>query len=145
MTAARRIQIFIGLLLVLTLPFCHLSDLGHRLLGENSPIGSEFLWWIFVAAVLLYVVAIERKPLSSIGYPKPGIFDTVSSGIAARVAIIRSLYSGGCFSSADGTPQAWRCRRCCSSKYPHELLARHGCVDVAGGWQHRFAAAVAGL
>jgi hypothetical protein len=71
MTNPRRIQIVIGLFLALGLPFCHLSDLGRRLLGPGNPVGGEFLWWIFLAAVFYYVVAVERKPLSSIGYRKP--------------------------------------------------------------------------
>jgi len=86
MTTTRRIQIVIGLLLALAVPFCHLSDLGRRLLGQRNPVGGEFLWWIFLAAVLFYVAAVERTSLSSIGFRKPGWAEIVL-GVGAAVVM----------------------------------------------------------
>lgn len=85
MTNARRTQIIIGLLLVLGLPFCHLSSLGQQLLGPGNAIGGEVLWWIFLAAVLAYVVAVERRPLSSVGFHTPGWADILLGVVAAVV------------------------------------------------------------
>ncbi|HEX3663958.1 MAG TPA: type II CAAX endopeptidase family protein [Rhizomicrobium sp.] len=86
MTNARRVQIVIGLLLALAVPFCHLGDLGGKLIGPDNPIAGEFLWWILLAAILLYVVVVERRPLSSLGYRRPGTAD-ILLGIGAAIVM----------------------------------------------------------
>jgi membrane protease YdiL (CAAX protease family) len=86
MTNARRIQIVVGLLLALDLPFCHLGDLGKKYTGLGPLFGGEVLWWGLLAAILLYVLLVERKPLSSIGYRRPGFWD-IALGILAAVVI----------------------------------------------------------
>jgi membrane protease YdiL (CAAX protease family) len=45
----RRIQIVIGLLLAVGLPFCHLGDLGRKYSGLGPLFGGEVLWWILFA------------------------------------------------------------------------------------------------
>jgi uncharacterized protein len=85
MTATRTIQIVIGLLLALALPFCHLGDLGR---GWINPLwGGEVLWWALFVAVMLYVLLVERKTLASIGYRAPGVLDVVLGIVAALIAI----------------------------------------------------------
>jgi membrane protease YdiL (CAAX protease family) len=85
MTATRTIQIVIGLLLALALPFCHLGDLGR---GWFNPLwGGEVLWWALFATIVLYVLLVERKTLSSIGYRAPGVLDVVLGIAAAFVAV----------------------------------------------------------
>ncbi len=83
MTNGRRIQIAIGLLLFLGLPFCHLGDLGRKYSGLGTLIGGEALWWVLFAATILYVLFVERKSLSSIGYRKTGAWDIVFGILAA--------------------------------------------------------------
>ena len=61
----------IGLLLALGLPFCHLGDLGKNYSGLGPLFGSEVLWWVLFAAIVLYVLFAEHKSLSSIGFHKP--------------------------------------------------------------------------
>jgi membrane protease YdiL (CAAX protease family) len=89
-SASRRIQIAIGLLLALGLPFCHLGDLGRKYSGLGPLFGGEVLWWILFAVVLLYVLFVERLPLSSLGFRRPGLADiaiAVGAGIVAVVGI----------------------------------------------------------
>lgn len=54
-----------------------------RSIGILGPLASgEMLWWVAVAVVVGYVLAIERRPLSSVGFRKIGAV----SGIAAVIA-----------------------------------------------------------
>lgn len=81
----RRIQILlIGLLLALGLPFCHLGDLGRSYSGLGPLFGGDVLWWILFGAIVLYVLFVEHKSLSSIGFRRPGIWD-IALGILAAV------------------------------------------------------------
>lgn len=85
MTSSRRIQIIVGLLLALGLPFCHLGPLGKTYIGPM--FGGEVLWWVLFAAIVLYTLIVERKSLSSLGYVRPGILDIVLGILAAVVAV----------------------------------------------------------
>ena len=67
----RRIQVLIGLLLALGLPFCHLGDLGRSYSGLGPLFGGDVLWWILFSAIVLYVLFVEHKSLSSIGFHRP--------------------------------------------------------------------------
>jgi len=83
-----------GLLLalgVVSLPF---SDWIHEFADVGHLVGNEAIWWIYVTAMLLYVCAAERRPLSSIGFRAPGI-KNIGIGIAAGillVAVLGALY-----------------------------------------------------
>jgi membrane protease YdiL (CAAX protease family) len=90
MTSGRRIQIVIGLLLALGLPFCHLGALGKQYSGLAPLFGGEVLWWALFVAVLLYVLLVERKPLSSLGYRMPGISNIALGFLAAFVMFMGS-------------------------------------------------------
>jgi membrane protease YdiL (CAAX protease family) len=84
----RRIQILIGLLLALGLPFCHLGDLGRSYSGLGPLFGGDVLWWILFGAIVLYVLFVEHKSLSSIGFRRPGIWDIVLGILAAVLMFI---------------------------------------------------------
>ncbi|HWD48611.1 MAG TPA: type II CAAX endopeptidase family protein [Rhizomicrobium sp.] len=86
MTIARRLQIIVGLLLALGLPFCHLGDLGRAYSGFGPLIGGDVLWWALFIAIIAYVMFVERLPLSSIGFRMPGVWDIVL-GVIAGIAI----------------------------------------------------------
>ncbi|HTQ12429.1 MAG TPA: CPBP family intramembrane glutamic endopeptidase [Rhizomicrobium sp.] len=87
MSATRRIQTVIGLLIALGLPFCHrIFTPLFAPLGERA--GGEAFWWLLFAVVLLYVLLVERRPLSSLGYRRPGALDLVLGVLAAIVAVV---------------------------------------------------------
>jgi membrane protease YdiL (CAAX protease family) len=85
MTNSRRLQILVGLVLALGLPFCHLGDLGRTYSGLGPLMGGDVLWWVLFAAILLYTLLVERQALSSIGFRKPGAWDIALGVLAAIV------------------------------------------------------------
>lgn len=90
MTSTRRIQIIIGLVIALGLPFAHLGALGKHYLGQLW--GGEIVWWGLLVLILAYVLIIEREPLSTIGYRMPGAWDVGIGVIASVVAILGVLF-----------------------------------------------------
>jgi membrane protease YdiL (CAAX protease family) len=86
-TNTRRIQTVVGLTIALALPYAHLGNLGKRYSGLGPLWGGEVLWWALLVAILAYVPIVERKPLSTIGYRRPGFWDVGLGAIAAGIAI----------------------------------------------------------
>ncbi len=62
-----------GLVLALGFAVLPLSHWGESYIGR--PWGREVLWWVAGLVVLAYVIAAERRPLSSIGFRTPGWWD----------------------------------------------------------------------
>ena len=90
MAPARRensVLILIGLAIALGLPFSHLSTWGKTYSGLGPLWGGEVAWVAFFLVILLYVLVVERRPLSSIGFRRPKISDA-GIAIAALFAII---------------------------------------------------------
>jgi len=82
--------ILAGLLLALgpvSLPF---STWDHEFAGIGHLLGNEAIWWVYIAAMLLYVRKIERRPLSSIGFRPPGVGNTLI-GVAAGAVVLAVL------------------------------------------------------
>ncbi len=92
MAKTRRIQIIIGLLIALGLPFAHLHDLGTRYLGLGPLWGGEVLWWTLFAGILAYVLFVERTSPATIGYRTPGWWDVGAGVIAAVISIAAVLF-----------------------------------------------------
>lgn len=84
MTMTRRLQILIGLIFPLLATFAPIGAWSKQIFGPL--MGGEALWWALVVVMLVYVVAVERLPLSSIGFRKPGIWD-ILLGILAGVLL----------------------------------------------------------
>ena len=81
-------QILLGLLLSLGGANLPLSTWGARIAGRGWLIGSELFWWLLVAVLLLYVVLIERRPLSSIGLRRLRILDVVLAIITGVLMVV---------------------------------------------------------
>ncbi len=59
------------------------ASLGHF-------FGCELIWWVLVALLVSYVRWVERRPLSSIGFTKPGSRN-VLIGVAAGIVLLAGL------------------------------------------------------
>ena len=80
--------IILGLVLCFALPEAHLGSLlapGHDL---RSQAIHEAVFWLIGLAIIVYVVAVERRPLSSIGFRRPGWKTFVYAILAAVVMIV---------------------------------------------------------
>src|SRR5277367_2123298 len=85
--AENRLLILIGLAIALGLPFAPLSTWGKAYGGLGPLWGGEAAWAAFFLVILLYVLFVERRPLSSIGFRRPKAWDVVI-GVVALFAII---------------------------------------------------------
>ena len=84
----RKIIIAIGLLIALVLPLCHLGDLGKAYSGLGPLFGGEVLWWALFVIILAYVLIVERRPLSSLGYRAPGVLNIVLGLVAGIISVV---------------------------------------------------------
>ena len=64
MVARSRIVPFTGLLLALVVPSIGLTRYLPQVAGFDPMYVREWFWWTLLALVLLYVLAIERRPLA---------------------------------------------------------------------------------
>jgi uncharacterized protein len=63
----------IGLLLTPGIPVLPISAWENEFANVRHLVGYEIIWWALIASVLLYVRLVERRPLTSIGFRRPGI------------------------------------------------------------------------
>jgi membrane protease YdiL (CAAX protease family) len=86
-SASRRITILIGLALALGVAsfagVLHLP-VAINIFGLPQDLVQELFWWGLTALVLTYVLAVERRPLASIGWRRPD-WKTLAFGVGAGV------------------------------------------------------------
>jgi membrane protease YdiL (CAAX protease family) len=90
MPARSRWRIWLGLLLALgivSLPFSLWID---EFANVRHLIANETIWWVYIVGMLVYVVGVERRSLSSIGFRRPGVRD-IAIGIGTGIAILAAL------------------------------------------------------
>lgn len=85
-----RKQIVVGLLFALGFPMLPLSKWANEFANMTHLVGYEIIWWTLVAAALLYVHFVEKRPLSSIGLRRLG-FREAAIAIAAGIFTIAGL------------------------------------------------------
>ncbi len=71
MTASRRIVILVGLAIALVVPLIGPTRYLPPVAGTDPLYVKEWFWWGLFALLLLYVLVVERRPLSSIGFKRP--------------------------------------------------------------------------
>ena len=71
MTSSRRVVTLIGLTIALVVPAMGPTKYLPAMAGFDPMVVREWFWWALLAVVLLYVLVVERRPLSSIGFRRP--------------------------------------------------------------------------
>ncbi len=92
---SQAVKIVVGLFLTLGVANLPLGTWGERLIPRWPLVGHEVLWWLAVAVLILYVLLVERRPLSSIGFRKLLLWDIPIAilGGVLMVATIMVIYS----------------------------------------------------
>jgi membrane protease YdiL (CAAX protease family) len=85
-SSGRRLIILIGLVLTLVLPLLHFSSYAEHIPGVPALVGREASWWTLVAVVLVYILAIERRSLASVGLHRP-TWKTLAFGVGGAAVI----------------------------------------------------------
>jgi membrane protease YdiL (CAAX protease family) len=85
-----RSKTILGLVLALGLGSLPFPVWDHELQDVPHMLGNEAIYWALVVATLAYVMLVERRPLSSMGWRRPGMVD-LSIGVAFAVAIFAGL------------------------------------------------------
>lgn len=91
----RRVQILIGLVLTFGVANLPLGTWGERLHFLGPLLSHEVFWWLTALVLFSFVLFIERKPLSSIGFRKLRFWDVplaFLTGILMVVGIV-AIYS----------------------------------------------------
>jgi membrane protease YdiL (CAAX protease family) len=87
MTAISRLQTGVALTVVLGLAMTDLASVVAAIPQLGPYVGRDMFWYGLAALVLVYVVAVERRKLSSIGFVRPS-WTTLAIAVATFVAII---------------------------------------------------------
>jgi uncharacterized protein len=87
MRISRRYQIILGLLLTMGSACLPISAWIDEFRSTAHLVAYEAIWWALVALTLAYVTFVERLPLSSIGFRRPGA-SGIAIGVAAGVLIL---------------------------------------------------------
>jgi membrane protease YdiL (CAAX protease family) len=90
MTASRRSLTLIGLVLALVVPLVGPTRFLPAVHGVDPLYVREWFWWALLALVLAYVLIVERRPLTSIGFRKPS-WKTFVFGLLAAVAAVAGI------------------------------------------------------
>jgi membrane protease YdiL (CAAX protease family) len=86
----KRIVPLLGLVVALGFAFLPVSEWENEFASIGHLVGYEAIWWAVVAFVLGYVVFVERRPLSSIGFRALRKFDVLAA-LAVAVAMVAGL------------------------------------------------------
>ena len=86
----RTVLTVIALLVTLGCAGLLLSWVQNELAGLGHFVGYEIFWWALVVLLLSFVRWVERRPLTSIGFSRPGIWN-IFIGIAAGIMLLASL------------------------------------------------------
>jgi membrane protease YdiL (CAAX protease family) len=86
----RPLLTIIALLVTLGCAGLLLSKVQNEFAGPRHFAAYEIIWWALVALLLCYVRWVERQPLSSIGFRRPGIRN-ILIGIAAGIVVFAGL------------------------------------------------------
>jgi len=83
----RRGIILVGLVLTLIVPASGIGRMLDRVAGLPPHFAQEAFWWSLATLVLLFILTIERRPLSSVGIHRPD-WKTLAIGVGGGLAVL---------------------------------------------------------
>lgn len=88
------VLIAVGLLPFLAATFLPLGAWGKALFAPylGPLVANEILWWVLVVFTYGYVLFAERRPLSSIGFRKPGWLDIVLAVVTGVLMVVGIIF-----------------------------------------------------
>jgi len=146
----RRVLILIGLVLTLVVPILGSLKVipeGLNLTIAGAPVGREMFWWGLVVVVLLYVLIVERRSLTSIGFCRP-TWQTFGFGILAAFLLVSGILTiyfvifpffhlkanAAAGSAIMGTPYWFRVLLVLRAAIGEEILFRGYPIERIGEW-----------
>jgi uncharacterized protein len=81
----------VGLILALGLPWLPFSRWENEFASVSHLVGYEIIWWAMAVIILMYVLFVERRALSSVGFHQLGFWN-IFFGILAGIVSLISLY-----------------------------------------------------
>ncbi len=85
--STRRGIILFGLVLTLAIPAFGFGRIAQKFPGLPPLLSQEAFWWSLATIVLLYILAVERRTLSSVGFRRPD-WKTFAFGVGGGIAIL---------------------------------------------------------
>ena len=83
-----RTLLIVGLLLNLFLAEAPLGTWADRIFGKTHLIQHEVFWWWAVLVMLGYVVFVEHRRMSSIGFRRPRVLDLVLAVVVGVLMVV---------------------------------------------------------
>jgi uncharacterized protein len=81
---------FWGLMAAIVVPLLPIGRWIARGNSVSADLIHELLWWIYAAAILLWLTRVERLPMRSIGFRRP-TWKTLASAVAAAAALMAAM------------------------------------------------------
>jgi len=81
---------WLGLLLALGLVSLPFSLWIDEFANVRHLVANEAIWWLYITGMLVYMLRVECRPLSSIGFRRLGARD-IAIGIGAGIAMLAAL------------------------------------------------------
>jgi uncharacterized protein len=144
--ASHRILSLLGLVFALGVAF-PLTRWGETYVRTGHPWRAEVLWWVAVLMLLGYVVAAERRPLSSIGFRAPrgwdigwglifGIALFLGAGILDSIVLpaLHLRINLAMYQSIVGAPVAYRVALVTRAAVCEEILFRGYSIERLKAW-----------
>jgi membrane protease YdiL (CAAX protease family) len=86
-SSKRRGVLYFGLFLSLVVPVSGLGGAALHIPGVPPLAGQEAFFWSLATLVLLFILKVERRPLSSVGFRRPD-WKTLAAGIGGGLFVL---------------------------------------------------------
>lgn len=131
----------LGMLFFFAVPALPLSRWENEFASVSHLLGYEFIWWLIVVLLIVYVRNVEARPLSSIGFRSPTVNDVLwgicvgfvtLAGIAGIFYVLfpaLHLNESHAVNQLLSTPVWWRCVSVVRAAVAEEMVFRGYAIE----------------